>query len=148
MSQEKAPSNSYSSATFLLVILGFALVGIVWFGVYMAETMGRDSPLAVALAAVAIVSFLSLLRIQKTDPQERLLSESSMRSAIAGTIVIEYTTLVAIVAFFQESPDEINPVTQMMINNFTTIVGIVIAFYFGSSAYVQSRNSRDPSKSS
>ncbi len=139
MSQETKNPQKAPSTTLLLVILGVALVGIVWFGVYMAETMGRDSPLSVALAAVAIVSFLSLLRIQKADSQERLISEPSMRLAIAGTIVIEYVTLVALVAFFRESPDEIHPVTQMMVNNFTTIVGIVIAFYFGSSAYVQSK---------
>jgi len=139
VSEESKNPNKAPSTTLLLVILGVALVGIVWFGVYMAETMGRDSPLSVALAAVAIVSFLSLLRIQKADSQARLISESSMRMAIAGTIVIEYVTLVALVAFFRESPDEIHPVTQMMINNFTTIVGIVIAFYFGSSAYVQSK---------
>lgn len=66
-----------------------------------------------------------------------------MRSAIAGSIVIEYITLIALVAFFRESPDEIHPVTQMMINNFTTIVGIVIAFYFGSSAYVQAKKRSD-----
>ncbi len=130
---------SAKRTTLLLTLLALVLIAIVWFGVYMAETIGRDSPLSVALAAVAIVSFLSLLRIQKSDANAALFTEASMRSAIAGSIVIEYLTLIALVAFFREAPDEIHPVTQMMINNFTTIVGIVIAFYFGSSAYIQSR---------
>ncbi len=87
MNQDSPPQTPVPATTGMLVVLGFALVGIVWFGVYMAEIMGRDSPLAVSLAAVAIVSFLSLLRIQKIDPSQPLITESSMRAAIAGAII-------------------------------------------------------------
>lgn len=118
---------------------GITIASIVFVGIYAAETMGRDSPLSVALACVAIATFLFILRIQKTSPTDPLITEPSMRSAIAGAIVIEYLALVATVAFFRESPDKIHPVTQAMINNFTTIVGIAVAFYFGSSAYAQSK---------
>ncbi|MEM9160303.1 MAG: hypothetical protein AAGB46_14760 [Verrucomicrobiota bacterium] len=62
-----------------------------------------------------------------------------MRSAIAGAIVIQYLTLVATVAYFNKPLEEVHPLTQMVLTNFTTIVGIVIAFYFGSSAYLQKK---------
>ena len=58
-----------------------------------------------------------------------------MRTAMAGAIVVEYLTLVGTLAFFVQG--ELPPIAQTMITNFTTVVGIVIAFYFGASAFVQ-----------
>jgi hypothetical protein len=62
--------------------------------------------------------------------------ESRFRSAIAGGIVAQYLILVATVAFFDRGPSELPQITQNLISNFTAVVGIVIAFYFGSSAYI------------
>ena len=62
-----------------------------------------------------------------------------MRFAIAGSIVIEYIVLVGIVGFFKEGPEELPIITQIILSNFTSVVGVVIAFYFGSSAYLQAR---------
>ena len=63
-----------------------------------------------------------------------------MRLAIAGSVVIEYHgCLVAVVTFFQKDPEELPPITQTIINSFTTIVGVVVAFYFGSSTIIMAR---------
>jgi hypothetical protein len=34
------------------------------------------------------------------------------------------------------------PITQTLLSNFTGIVGVVIAFYFGASAYVEAHSKR------
>jgi hypothetical protein len=49
------------------------------------------------------------------------------------------TSLIGIVAFFKEGPEKMPIITQTMLSNFTAVVGVVIAFYFGSSAYIQSK---------
>lgn len=130
------------SLTGWLVLMGLSLASIVAGGIYWAEWVGRDSPLSVALACVGIASFLFLLKIKRLDEGQHRLTEAGMRFAIAGAVVIEYLVLVAVVAFFREAPDKVHPLTETLISNFTTIVGIVIAFYFGSSAYVQAKSER------
>lgn len=65
-----------------------------------------------------------------------------MRSAIAGTIVLVYLVLLGIVAFFSPSGTEglkLHELTQTFVTNFTTLIGVVVAFYFGSSAYVEAK---------
>jgi hypothetical protein len=91
------------------------------------------------VAAVAIVSFFGLYKLSLPSEETAQDREASLRFAIAGSIVIEYLVLVGIVAFFKQGPDELPPITNTLITSFTTIVGVVIAFYFGSSAYVQGK---------
>ena len=53
--------------------------------------------------------------------------------------------MVALVAFFNRASDatgNISPVTQTLLSNFTSVVGVVVAFYFGSSALMQMKGDR------
>lgn len=105
------------------------------------------TPLAVAIVATAVLSFVGLLAIRQSPQGEWKIEEADMRTAIAGTIVIEYLVLVATVAFLPELPntegraETLPALTQTLISNFTYMVGVVIAFYFGASAYVEARKS-------
>ncbi len=142
VSNDSATTKAANSTTVWLVAMGGTLAFIVGLGIYLAEVIGRDSPLSVALACVGISAFLFLLKIKSVDSRSNRLTEATMRFAIAGAIVIEYLVLVSTVAFFRETPEDLHPLTKTLIGNFTTIVGIVIAFYFGSSAYAQSNRKR------
>ena len=64
-----------------------------------------------------------------------------MRSATAGTVVIIYLVLISTFTFYFVGPQagELLPITATLVTNFTTVVGIVVAFYFGVSGYVQTR---------
>lgn len=65
-------------------------------------------------------------------------SPEHIRATIAIAIVVEYMVMVGIAAFFHGwGKDPIPPVTQTLITSFTSVVGVVIAFFFGASAYVQ-----------
>lgn len=79
----------------------------------------------------AIGSFLAFLRLGAADrlPDER------MRSAIAGSTVLTYLTLVGTAGLFTRG-GELPPIASTLLANFTATVGVIIAFYFGSSAYV------------
>jgi hypothetical protein len=82
-----------------------------------------------------VITFFGLLILGHNGEERWKITGESMRTAIAGAIVVEYLALVGTVAFFVQG--QMPPIAQTMITNFTTIVGVVIAFYFGASAFVQ-----------
>jgi len=104
------------------------------------------APLSASVPVVAIFTFVGLLMMTQTDDKHWRIRESSLRAAIAGTVVIAYLVVTGLAAFFTAYPKEMPPITQMMITNLTTIAGVVIASYFGASAYVQARSKDDDSK--
>jgi uncharacterized BrkB/YihY/UPF0761 family membrane protein len=86
--------------------------------------------LSLALIAVALITFFGVLG--NTSPQDP-------RGAITISVVTVFLILVSQVAFYSLVPKEENlafqPISQAMITSFTAIVGIVIPFYFGATAY-------------
>jgi len=94
------------------------------------------------LATTGIIAFFGLYDIGLGDDKSQQNKEAALRFAIAGAIVFEYLVMVGIVAFFKEGPDELPLITQAVISNFTAIVGVVIAFYFGASAYIEATKRR------
>ncbi len=120
------------------------ITGATAIGQFLSIKWDSDAPLSVVVVASGVISFIVLLTLTQTDKDRWEISESSMRTAIAGTIVIVYLVLVGIVAFFKVGPASLPPISQTLVTNFTTIVGVVIAFYFGASAYVQARAKDTP----
>ena len=72
-----------------------------------------------------------------------------LRTAITVSIVTVYLVLVSLVAFFQArgEGDELPRLTETMLTSFTTIVAIIVPFYFGTSAYVQVKKQELENKS-
>lgn len=92
-------------------------------------------PLITLGVGAGVITFFSLLILCQTGEERWKITGESMRTAMAGAIVVEYLALVGTLAFFVQK--EMPRFAETMITNFTTIVGIVIAFYFGASAFVQ-----------
>lgn len=118
-----------------------ALVAIDWF---LAMHFQADAPHSVSVIGSGMIAFVFAFTWMRDKDTGASSAEASLRSAIAAAIVVQYLTLVSIVAFFGGSPDnaQLPAITQTLISSFTTIVGVVIAFYFGSSAYVQASKAR------
>lgn len=116
------------------------LVSIV--GLFFAVYWDNDAPLMVVVIATAVISFVSLLVLTQSDKEQWDLTEGSMRTAIAGTVIIVYLVLVGLVAFFKVGPEKLPAISQTLVTSFTTIVGVVVAFYFGASAYIQASTER------
>ena len=114
-------------------------------GAYLSVYWDNNGPFIVVAVGTAVTCFFGLLTLTQTNEGRWELTEESMRTAIAGTIVVVYLVLVGIVAFFVVGPRELPGITQTMVTNFTTVVGIVIAFYFGASAYVQTQREKKES---
>lgn len=100
--------------------------------------------LAFCTVASAVIVFFHFIS-GPTPPDAAVESASSadhLRKAIAGSIVVQYLVMVGLVAYFESAAEKLPAITQTLITNFTTIVGVVVAFYFGSSAYVEAQKSQ------
>lgn len=129
--------------------------------------LDNDFPFTIAVAGTGFISFFGIYEISinsdakgPTAPANGVADaalssankltasdrESALRHAIAGSIVLSYIVLVSITAFFKESTDTLPVLTQLLLSNFTMIVGVVIAAYFGSSAYIEGKKQNEPPK--
>jgi hypothetical protein len=100
--------------------------------------------LAAATSGIAVITLTGLIAYG-TGP-EGVPSPEVMRDAIAAAFVLVYLILVAMTVFtfrVQVDPStgaliplQADPVATALLSNFTTLAGVVVAFYFGTSAYV------------
>ena len=129
-----------SKAVRLVVLLLSILVATVILSMYTSR-----APLAFGTVAVGVITFFYFAlsdRSSATDGGERF------RNAIASAIVIQYLVMVGFTGYFvtTEQKAQLDPITSSLITSFTSIVGIVIAFYFGSSAYVEGQRRRSTAR--
>ncbi len=98
--------------------------------------------LSFATIAVAFITFFGLLHIGMQAKQSSSLTDQDMRTAITASIIVTYLAITGMAAFFGGNFAEqmLPPISEMLLTNFTTVVGIVIAFYFGSTAYLDKKN--------
>jgi|GEM_PF-2805656 len=99
--------------------------------------VGDDRPIGFAVIAAGLLAF-AFFAGHQTSAGEPGTSDRSLRQAFAAAIIIQYLLLVGTVAFFRQG-DQLPPITQTILSSFTAIVGVVVAFYFGVSAYVQTQ---------
>jgi hypothetical protein len=146
----KSAIRNIGVAVLLVVILNMVLY-------FYTDSRGLGSPslfLSAALVTVAVITFFGILW-NGIGPDG--LNETVMRTAITVAVVTVYLVLISIVAFFslpsssseqgsipsteqtQATDDELPAITQTMLTSFTTIVGIIVPFYFGTSAYIQAK---------
>ena len=128
---------------FRMTILGLAAIDLivgaaglfVWSWVFDRH---HDVILSFTVFAVAVLTFFGTLSLGKTLGGEWRPSKAGLRNAIAVSVIVTHFLILALYVFLK-SPSEQSLMTQSLVTNFTTIVGVVIAFYFGTSAYVQVR---------
>ena len=105
--------------------------------------------LSFGAASIGIITFLGTLIIFNNSNDN--ISERSLRTSITIALVTVYIFIVGVVAFFGEARElsEMKDVTKTMLTSFTSIIGVIIAFFFGTSAYIEakslkSKNSKEP----
>ena len=122
----------------VFLILGVVILGAVLY-VFAPDWWGFTFPgifLSLVLVATAVITFFGFL--WHGLAQDSGLDEGDMRTAITVSVVTVYLVLVGLVAFFPEQTPggELPAITNTMLTSFTAIVGVVVPFYFGTSAYV------------
>lgn len=121
-----------------LLIFGVVTIGAALY-VFAPGWWGFTFPgifLSLALVATAVITFFGFL--WHGLGQDPGLDEEDIRTAITVSVVTVYLVLVGLVAFFPEQTPggQLPEITNTMLTSFTAIVGVVVPFYFGTSAYV------------
>jgi uncharacterized membrane protein len=128
-----------SHGSILLIGLGVLLAMA---SAFELEYLTRNAVFRQAgLIAVAVITFYGFLWYETR--RHDAISESDMRRAITVSLVTVYLVLVGVVAFYTpvdpNSGRKLPDISNTMISSFTTLVAIVVPFYFGASAYVQAK---------
>lgn len=135
-------------AGIVTVILAIVAVGLY---IHTQNTNVRGT-LVFSVSAAALITFFSFASSSRGSSADTPTNEGAFRRAVAASIVVEYILLVGTFAFWKDDPNDpsskLAETTKLLLTHFTTIVGVVIAFYFGASAYVEakSRTQRDGSQ--
>jgi hypothetical protein len=120
-------------ALFDILIVAAGLVAVIYFHQSAAY-------FAFSMITLALVTFFGFLIMGIKPNENPPISSSVLRMAITIAIIALYLSVVALTTFFRNWSDDIQPLTQSMLSNFTTIVGVVIAFYFTSSVYIEGQD--------
>ncbi len=132
----------------VLVVFGSTALAFAVAGPIVAQQVGNNVWLSAGLAGTVVVTFIGLIDYAGRAPD----SKFTLREVIASTLILTYMLLIAYTAFFGDRPvgegGQQPKITTDLVNNFTTIIGIVVAFYFGSSAFERVAEARhaDPAR--
>ncbi len=127
-------STVYKIGAWVLVISLLGIGGNLYFTVNPIEGVGVSRALlSLMMIAIGVVTFYGFIGIGLRD-RSHTLSKNDIRLAIVITLITMYLVLVGTVSFFSRGGD-LPVITETMINHFTTIIGVLIAFYFSTAAY-------------
>lgn len=105
----------------------------------LVRYLGNPAPLAFCTPAAGVITFFAMLSERRDGTATAGGDNERLRQAIAAAVVVQYLVLVGIVAYFINGVDKLPPITETMLSSFTTVASVVVAFYFGASAFVDSK---------
>ena len=94
-----------------------------------------------AIASTGLVTFFSIVLHDLHVSSDQRISSQSMRLAITGLIATTYVVLLAYLLFVPET-FKLADVASTLLTSFTAVVGTVVAFFFGSAAYIEARTNQ------
>lgn len=95
-----------------------------------------------AILATGFISFFGVLSQNLALGKEQAISTKAMRLAVTVLIASSYIALLVYLLFIPENI-KLAGISETLITNFTAVVGTVMAFFFGSSAYIEGRAGRE-----
>jgi uncharacterized protein with PQ loop repeat len=111
----------------LLLFIGAALAGGLWWN----HSQGTLAPVSWAVGVSAVATFFTTLVFL---PPAGKITKSGTRNAITSTFIVTYFLLLGLFVFFEGETGN-SPITDTLVTNFTFLMGVVIAFHFGTTAY-------------
>jgi hypothetical protein len=117
-------------------------------GIIFADSTNNDAWRSGAAVAIGMFTFFGFLVAGERVGGSLTIAEDGVRHAITAAVLATYLNIVTSVAFFKPvlAETQLPEITRTMLTSFTTIVGIVIPFYFGSSAYQRVRRRVEPTE--
>lgn len=114
-----------------LVVIGAPFIEL-WSWNYLGEgdeVKFQDLGYVLGLGSLIVFTFYGIWSYERTVQGEP--GAKAMRDAIAASVVLMYLVLVAWSVFFASGGPS-NTVTSQLLTSFTSITGVVVAFYFTS----------------
>ena len=123
-------------STSQLIFLGIVDISIVIGGfIIWKYNQQLGSILAVTAIVLGLTTYFGFMAISQSQDKGWAANIGSMRTAITSAILTIYFFILSVSILLQ--PEALGEFGKTMVNTFTTIVGIIIPFYFGASAYTQ-----------
>ena len=106
---------------------------IIIIAIFLTKQLGSFAYLTGAMGIVSMVTFFGVM-----SHGENTTDETLFRRAITFSVITVYLLLVSSTVFLTKEIGS-TKISETMLASFTSIVGVVVAFYFGSSAYVEGK---------
>ena len=132
----KLRNDIYKIGTLILLIV---IASFIFSAIISSQTPRILSGMMVAVGLVSFFGFLGL----GVNRRDQNLSKTDIRLATVVSVLIFYLVLVGTVSMFVKG-GELPPISNTMLNHFTTVVGVVVAFYFGTEAYLVAQRKPEP----
>ena len=126
-----------------IVVVGIVVILLASLGVWItynySSNFGKFG-LSLTLVVVGLGTFFGTLATPGGSEPDGTVRERRIRLSIAATLVVIYVVYFGLTAFWKEAASELE---REMISTITTLLSIVLPFYFGASAAVEiSKRSR------
>ncbi len=135
--RELSPKSHHAMIILSVLIIAHACVPLLlWsFGFGGAH---KEALLSFSLIASPLITFFGFIWLgEYLQTLEKTLGV--LRTAITAASVTAYLVLLALTIFIAGQQTQF-PLQEQLVNSFTTIMGVLIAFYFGASAYTQKKS--------
>lgn len=124
--EKRATKNEWAN-----LILGALFIVIYDIGMLIFAQVYNQ--LAWAIASIGVVTFVGMLILANYADQVFEFGGGEIRTAIASSVVVVYLVLLSFLTFYSGAIPE-RALATTIVQNFTTVVEIVVIFYFGSKA--------------
>jgi hypothetical protein len=116
------------------IIIAIAFVGPLFWSYRLIP----ESDFLVSMTAFSIgtITFFGIAELNRSPDERGVFREETLRTAIAGSLVITYLFIVCFTSFVK-SADTAGIVTREFIQSFSQVISVTIAFYFGATAATQ-----------
>jgi cation transport ATPase len=119
-------SSAWIAVALLLILLGAQVVGAMIHNLNQTRMWG--------IFAIGVVSFLGVLTLGHQGERYRAFDSGEVRTALTTAFAMVFFAAVAIFLF---STNTVGDFGRSLMTNLTSLFGVVIGFYFASSAVVE-----------
>jgi hypothetical protein len=134
-------SQNLSRQALLVRVFAVDLV-VIGVGIGAGSFFASGFPPIFAMIATGVLTFFGFIGESVHNAPQAAIRDRDIRIAIAASLTMMYVVVVGYGAWFQpggEGNPIQHPISQELLTSFSTVVGTVIAFYFGTSAYLEGR---------
>ena len=133
-------SQTVSRQSILIRLFALTIV-IVGVGIGAGSYFASFFPPIFAFIATGLLTFFGFVSLLFRGTPDARVEDRDIRIAIAASITTMYLTIVGYGIWVGKS-GETDPIALSLMNSFSAVVGTVIAFYFGTTAYLEGKADR------